>query len=230
MSKYNERIKARELRKNGVSIVIIASILGVTKSSVSAWCRDIILTQEQNLKLEKNKGVSVTTGQRMGAEANKNMRLSAIRNAESYGQQMIKKVSTRELLLIATALYWSEGSKSSRTSGFMFVNSDPEMIRVMELFLIDVLGIPKRDLVCSIQINRIHENRIEKVLSFWEKLLQLPRDQFRKPYYVNTKVTKVYDNYDNYHGICRLGVRRGMNLKYRMIGLIKAMKENILSA
>lgn len=105
MSKYNERIKARELRKNGVSIVIIASILGVTKSSVSAWCRDIILTQEQNLKLEKNKGVSVTTGQRMGAEANKNMRLSAIRNAESYGQQMIKKVSTRELLLIATALY-----------------------------------------------------------------------------------------------------------------------------
>lgn len=112
----------------------------------------------------------------------------------------------------------------------MFVNSDPEMIRVMELFLIDVLGIPKRDLVCSIQINRIHENRIEKVLSFWEKLLQLPRDQFRKPYYVNTKVTKVYDNYDNYHGICRLGVRRGMNLKYRMIGLIKAMKENILSA
>jgi hypothetical protein len=92
------------------------------------------------------------------------------------------------------------------------------------------LGISKRDLVCSIQINKIHENRIEKVLSFWKKLLQLPGDQFRKPYYVSTKVAKVYDNYDDYYGICRLVVRRSMNLKYRMIGLIKAMKEDILSA
>jgi plasmid maintenance system antidote protein VapI len=230
MSKYNERIKARQLRKNGVSIVVIASMLGVTKSSVSAWCRDITLTPEQNFKLVKNKGVSVTTGQRMGAEANKKMRLNAIRDAELYGQEMVKKISNRELLLIATALYWSEGSKSSRTSGFVFVNSDPEMIRVMRLFLIDVLKIPKKDLVCSIQINKIHEGRIEKVLSFWKKLLQLPRNQFRKPYYVNTRVTKVYDNYDDYHGVCRLVVRRGMNLKYRMIGLIKAMKEDILSA
>ena len=62
MSKYNERIKARQLRKNGVSIVVIASMLGVTKSSVSAWCRDITLTPEQKQKqkdtLKERYGVS----------------------------------------------------------------------------------------------------------------------------------------------------------------------------
>lgn len=229
MSKYNERLIARAMRKEGVSIVVIARKLSVSKSSVSAWCQDIILTKEQNEKLEKNKIEGMTKGQRMGAEANRNVRLNAVREAELYGQRIIKKISDRELLLVATALYWSEGSKSTRTSGFVFVNSDPEMIRVMRLFLVDVLKIPKEDLVCSIQINRIHEDRIEKVLNFWKKLLQLPRDQFRKPYYINTKATKVYDNYDDYYGVCRLVVRRGMNLKYRMIGLIKAMKEDILS-
>ena len=67
------------------------------------------------------------------------------------------------------------------------------------------------------------------VLNFWKKLLHLRNSQFRKPYYVNTKVSKVYDNYENYYGICRLIVRKGKNIKYRMLGLIKALKGDILS-
>ena len=230
MSKYNERIKARQLRKNGVSIVVIASMLGVTKSSVSAWCRDITLTPEQNFKLVKNKGVSVTTGQRMGAEANKKMRLNAIRDAELYGQEMVKKISNRELLLIATALYWSEGSKSSRTSGFVFVNSDPEMILLMKKFLVSTMGVAPEDIICSVQINKIHEKRIGVVLNFWKNLLILGEEQIRKPYFVRTKTNKVYENYDTYFGVCRLIVSRSSQLKYRMNGLIKALKCNISSA
>lgn len=159
---------------------------------------------------------------------NKNKRLIAIKEAEISSKKIIKKISKRELLLIAIALYWSEGSKSDKTSGFVFVNSDPEMILVMKLFLVDVLHVKSEDIVCSIQINRIHEKRIGIVLSFWKNLLKLSEEQFRKPYYVNTKVRKVYENYDNYFGVCRLIVKRGMNLKYRMIGLIKAIKEDIL--
>ena len=230
MSKYNERIRAHNMRRKGISIIQIARELNISKSSVSTWCRDIILTKEQMEKLEKNKGLSVTKGQRMGAEANKKKRLDAIYNAEEYGKRIIKKISKRELLLIGTALYWSEGSKSEYTSGFIFVNSDPTMISVMRRFLTFYMNISTEDIICSIQINRIHEKRIKIVLNFWKNLLELPESQFRKPYYVNSKVSKVYDNYHNYYGICRLVVRKGMNLKYRMLGLIKAMKEDILSA
>jgi len=230
MSKYNERLKARLMRKKGVSIVVIARKLCISKSSVSSWCRDIILTEKQFEKLKKNKGISFTTGQRMGAEANKKKRLDAIKLANVWGNKLIKNISKRELLLIATALYWSEGSKSDRTSGFIFVNSDPEMILVMKLFLVNILQIPTKDIVCSIQINKIHERRIKIVLNFWKKLLNLPDNQFKKPYYVNTKINKVYDNYENYYGICRLIIKKGMNWKYRMLGLVKAIKNNILSA
>jgi hypothetical protein len=229
MSKYKERIKALAMRREGLSIIVISKQLGVSKGTVSGWCRNIVLTEEQFEKLKRNKGVSVTTGQRMGAEKNKQKRLDAIKEAEVWGKKLIKKISPKELLLIATALYWSEGSKSEHTSGFIFVNSDPEMILVMKLFLVSVLNISSEDIVCSIQINKIHEKRIDKVLNFWQKLLHLHKNQFRKPYYVNTKITKVYDNYDKYYGICRLVVRRGMNWKYRMLGLIKAVKDDILS-
>ena len=228
MAKYAQRIKARHMRGGGISIIVIARKLGISKSSVSKWCRDIILTEEQFEKLRKNRGISLKTGQRMGAETNKNKRLHAIKMAEDWGKKLIKKISKREILLIAAALYWSEGSKSDRTSGFIFVNSDPEMVLVMKLFLVNVLHIPSEDIVCSIQINRVHEKRIKTVLSFWKKLLHLKKSQFRKPYYVDTKINKIYDNYENYYGICRLVVRRGMNLKYKMLGLIKAVKDDIL--
>jgi hypothetical protein len=227
MAKYQERIRARIMRKQGTSIVTIAKELRVSKSATSLWCRDILLTSEQVEKLKKQKGSAM--GRWMGAESNRKKKRDAINAANDWGEKHIKKISKRELLLIAAALYWSEGSKSDSTSGFIFVNSDPEMILVMKLFLVNVLGISTSEIVCSIQINRIHEKRINTVLSFWKKLLHLRNSQFRKPYYVNTKISKVYDNYENYYGICRLVVRKGKNMKYKMLGLIQALKADILS-
>src|SRR3989344_702008 len=212
MAKYDKRIKARAMRKNGISIIVIARKLAVSKSSVSLWCRDIILTEEQSKKLVKNKGVSLTTGQRMGAETNRKKKTDVIKTSDVFGKRIIKKIS-----------------KTDSTSTFIFVNSDPDMILIMKKFLIYVMEVPLEDIVCSIQINRMHENRIKKVLIFWKKLLKLKSYQIRKPYFVNTKVNKVYENYDRYYGVCRLFVRRGKHLKYRMLGLIKAMKNDILS-
>lgn len=71
MAEYVKRLEARMMRSKGTSIIVIARELKVSKSSVSMWCRDIILTENQYEKLNKNKGISLSTGQRMGAETNK---------------------------------------------------------------------------------------------------------------------------------------------------------------
>ncbi len=229
MALYQKRLEAIKLRKKGLSVGAIAKSLLVSKSTASLWCRNITLNDFQRKELKKNQILLGHRGRIIGAMKNKQKRLSAIKKADALGETLVKKITKRELLLIATALYWSEGSKSDRTSGFIFVNSDPEMVLIMKLFLVNILNISPKDIVCSIQINKIHEKRIRKVLSFWKNLLQLENSQFRKPYYVNTKANKVYANYENYYGICRLIVRRGMNLKYQMLGLIKAVKSDILS-
>jgi hypothetical protein len=228
MAKYEQRLQARVMRKDGISIITIAKKLGVTKSSVSLWCRDILLTSKQIEQLRKQKGS--VFGRWIGAESNRKKKRENIQAADNWGKAQIKGISKRELLLISTALYWCEGSKMDTSSSFMFINSDPEMILIVKKFLISILKVLPEDLVCGIQINRIHENRIQKVLIFWKKLLELKSSQVRKPYFVNTKVNKVYENYDKYYGVCRLFVRKSKPLKYKMLGLIKALREDILSA
>ena len=51
--KDEEKSKAIELRKNGVSIKQISKILGVSKSSVSVWVREVVLTDKQEEKLDR---------------------------------------------------------------------------------------------------------------------------------------------------------------------------------
>lgn len=228
MAKYDKRLKARTMRKEGISIIVIAKELDVSKGSVSLWCRDILLTSEQVEKLRKQKGSAM--GRWMGAESNRKKKIDAINEANAWGEQHVKKISDRELLLISMALYWCEGAKTDSTSSFMFVNSDPEMILIMKFFLVQVVKVSPEDIFVRIQINRMHESRIETVLIFWKKLLELKSSQIRKPYFVNTKVNKVYENYDKYYGVCRLLVRNSKHLKYKMLGLIKALKNETMSA
>ena len=229
MAKYEARLIARKLRKEStLSIDQIAKKLDVSKSSVSLWCRDIMLSQEQMERLKKQKGSF--WGRVLGTESNRKKKRDAINLANTYGEKKIKNISKRDLLLIATSLYWSEGSKTDTTSSWMFVNSDPEMILLMKKFLVSVINIDHDDIVCGIQINQIHKIRIETVLNFWKNLLELKDDQIRKPYFIKTNSQKIYENYNDYFGVCRLFVRKSKNLKYKMLGLIKAMKSNILSA
>ena len=223
MSKYDKRIKARVMRKEGNSINIIARKLAVSKSSVSLWCRDVVLTSKQIEKLIQNKGISLTTGQRMGAETNKKKKQNNITFYRNKAREQLAKLSFRDLLIAGTALYWAEGAKTDSTSGFSFMNSDPRMIIFMKKFITSVMGVKEENIICTLQINRVHESRISKVLKFWSSLLKLPLKQFRKPYYVNVKHQKVYDNHDVYYGTLRLKVEKSSNLKYHMLGLIEAL-------
>jgi transcriptional regulator with XRE-family HTH domain len=230
MSKFVEKLKAREMRRKGKSLLEISRKLNVSKSTVSKWCEDIMLSEIQVTTLLNNRNELLTRGRMMGAMVNKKKKQGVISRANTFGEKVIKKISKKELVLIATALYWAEGSKSESTSRFMFINSDPDMILLMKKFLISTMDVPPEDIVCSVQINKIHEERIDVVLNFWKNLLILPEEQMRKPYFVNTKATKVYENYNNYFGVCRLIVSKSSQLKYKMNGLIKALKRETLSA
>lgn len=229
MSKYDLKIKAQELREKGYPINKIAKELGVSKSSASLWCRDIIISEKLKNQIEIDHYKMSQKGRLIGAQMNKNKRLKAIEEADKLGIQNVKKLNKRDFVLIASALYWSEGSKSDSSTGFQFVNSDPDMILFIKNFLTEIMKVQVSDLVCSIQINEVHKSRIKIVLSFWKNLLNLEDKQIRKPYFVKTRPQKVYKNYDNYYGTCKLLVKKSTNLKYTMLGLIKALKGNNLS-
>lgn len=220
-------MQAHTLRKKGMPIGVIAQTLSVSKGTASMWCRGITLSDTQKKAILKNSLKKTSKGRMLGALMNKQKRLDAIAAADSYGKKTIKKLAPKELLLIATALYWAEGSKSDSTAGFQFINSDPVMILCIKKFLL-TNGISHQELFCTIKINQVHKPRINDVLKFWKKLLGLTSEQMGNPSFVKTEGKKVYANHDTYFGICRLKVRKSTALKYKVLGLIKALKNDIL--
>ena len=219
MAKFEKRLQAQKLRREkGLSIKKIASILEVSKSTVSKWCLDIELTTQQKAQLlENNK-----RGGLLGALANRRKKEARITYHDTLGKRHIKKLSKRDFLIAGVALYWAEGSKADRTK-LSFINSDPGMIQFMYQWFQEVIGVQKIDFMPRISINEMHRPRIKKVIKYWSKLLALPRSQFGNPVFIKTKQKKVYENYDLYYGLLSLKMRRSTEIKYRILGLIKGL-------
>lgn len=222
MAKFEEKEKAQALRRRGVSIGSIAQQLSVSKGSVSLWCRDIELTTAQQKRLHKNSVEAGNKGRMVGAEMNKQKRLSSIKSHETQGRIEIGKLSDRDLTIAATSLFWAEGAKTG--SRFIFINSDPDMIMLVARYLTKVLKIDHSRISATIQINRVHEKRIEAVYNFWSELLELPKERLGNPYYINVAPKKKYANHDSYNGILRLRVSNGASLQYKLLGYISALR------
>lgn len=221
MAKPLKKAQARKRRREGNSIKDIAQALNVSRSSVSVWCRDITLTKAQIEHLKQKEAKGRLKGRLKGAETNKRKKQQRIEYWKNNGLKEFEFLTKRDIALVGAALYWAEGSKTRPRLSFS--NSDPRMIKFIQLWLREYLGVKNRDLVLRVQINHIHKPRIEKVLNFWSQLLELPRSQFKKPFYVKTKNTKRYENHDNYYGIMVLRVRKSSEVVYKVLGQIEAL-------
>jgi hypothetical protein len=216
MAKFELKNTARLLRNKGIAISKIAMKLGVSKSTVSHWCEDIVLGKEQLSKLYKRN--------LKGAYANRKKKQQFIDFYKLKGKEIIGELSERDLLVACISLYWAEGSKKCK---FKITNSDPRMILFMFECFKRIFYVRKEEFMPRLSINIIHAYRIQDVLQFWSNLLELPIEQFGNPVLIKTKQNKVYNNHGTYFGVLHLGVRKGTLLKYRMLGLIEALKMSV---
>lgn len=222
MAKFELKIKARELRKGGKSLKEIAQSLGVSKSSVSLWCRDIILTEEQMSFLKPGSPKGGMKGRMMAAHGNRRKKKEAIAKAKEWAHVQVSNFNKRDLLTTGIALYWGEGGKAESTGTFNFSNSDPRMITLMYQWLHEFFGVTLEDLHLRVSINDMHEPRIGKVIDFWSELLQIERTRF-KTSFIHTKQKKVYENYDIYYGVLSLRIKKGTVIRYKILALIEAV-------
>lgn len=218
MARFEEKLIARNIRRKGKSIKDIAKKLNIGKSTISIWCRDIKLSNKQLENIYKNGLKKSLLGGLIGAEVNHQKKLNEISTRYKEASQIIGKLSVRDLLIAGVCLYWAEGSKTK--GRFIFVNSDPIMIKIIFIFLTEILGVDKNLIKPTVQINLIHQPRIKKVMKFWSNHLNIRLDKFGKSYFVKTVHKKVYENYHNYYGILRLQVLKGSSLQYKMLGFI----------
>ena len=128
--KLIEREEARRLRRDeGLAIRVIAERLGVAKSSVSAWTRDIELTEEQHERLRQAN--PIYNQQFRGQEGRRATARAARLAAQERGR--VQAGQGDLVHLQGCMLFWAEGSR--RRNSVVFTNSDVAMHRVFLRFL-----------------------------------------------------------------------------------------------
>lgn len=221
MAKSLLRLEARKLRKRGVSVGKIAEVLGVAKSTVSWWVRDIVLTPQQHEKLKKSEQAGRELGRLKVALIQMEKRLKRIENAKQAGIRMIACLNERELFLAGLALYWAEGGKSLKNKRVEFCNSDPRMVKFLILWLKKCLGVKNEDLRAVVGINQIHEAREQKVREYWSEISGILLAQFRKTSYKRINNKKIYENFEDHYGTLSVLVAKSTDLYFRVMGLIE---------
>lgn len=162
------KTKAIEMRKQGISIIKIAKELGVSKSSVSVWTRDITLTEKQKEQLLHRE---VSDKQ---ALAHSNIFKIKRQQYQNKGREKIKE---GDLLYIAGCmLYWGEGNKSINQC--RLVNSELPMLIVFKNFLHKFFKVSDKEI--TININSYTDiNSQEEIKKYWLQGLDLPEPSLK---------------------------------------------------
>jgi transcriptional regulator with XRE-family HTH domain len=213
-AKDDLRAKARDLRKHGLDYEEIAAELGVSKSSVSLWVRD--LPRPPGLSYEECRKRAAEGVRRYWAAE------SSIREAEreavsAAAAAQIGQLNDREILIAGAIAYWCEGAKNKpyrRTDRVSFMNSDPALIKFFLRFL-EAAGIARESLVYRVQIHETAD--AEAAQRFWLDVTQAHPTQFRRPTLKRHNPRTVRKNTGgDYHGCLRIDGLRSSRL-YRQI-------------
>jgi transcriptional regulator with XRE-family HTH domain len=213
-AKDDLRAKARELRSQGLAYKQIAAQLGVSKSSISLWVRDMPrpdrLSYEECCKRQAEAVARYWATERPLREAER----EAVSVAAAA---QINTLSDRETIIAGAVAYWCEGAKNKphrRHDRVNFINSDPVMMKFFLRFL-QVAGATRDQLIFRIYV---HESAdVAAAHRFWLDATQAQPNQFRRPTLKRHNPRTVRKNTgDDYHGCLRVDVRRSAGL-YRKI-------------
>jgi hypothetical protein len=227
-AKDDLRAKARQLREQGLAYNRIAAELGVSKSSVSLWVRD--LPRPERLSYEECCR-RVAEGVRRYWAAERPVREARREATCAAAAAEIGALTQRELLIAGAIAYWCEGSKNKpylRADRVTFMNSDPALITLFLRFL-DAAGVDRNMIAYRVYIHETAD--VAGAESFWLQVTGADPALFRRPALKRHQPHTVRKNVGvNYRGCLRVDVRKNMELYRRIEGWTRAVTNGADSA
>ncbi len=165
------RQRAEELRRAGYSYTLISERLGVSKSTLSGWLRDI--EYEPNEEVRQR----VRDGPLKAAQTNQERARRRTREIKQQAREDLGDLSARDLWLAGVALYWADGTKANED--VRFTNSDPDLIAFMMRWFRDICRVP--DERFRVAVHLYPDCDPDEAVSFWASVTQLPETQFYPP-------------------------------------------------
>lgn len=149
---------------------MISQELGLAKSTISGWLREIIY--EPNAKVIKRIGLARTKS----AQNRHDAKIQSIRAAKLEARREIGRVQKRDLLFLGLGLYIGEGSKLHEN--IRIINSDPEIICLAIKWFRIACGLKEENFTISIHIYPDLDEKETK--NYWSKVTGISITQFRK--------------------------------------------------
>ncbi len=174
--KQEEQFRAVQLRKQGMAMGDIAKELGVAKSSVSYWVRDIRLTEGQRQRLNKNGHSVAAIEKRREARLRNTAQRRAVITERAW--QVAEQLVHDPLWCVAVAMYWGEGGKTQNM--VRIANSDPAVISLMMRFFREVCKVDEAKF--RGHIHAFAHSDVSDLKRYWESVSGISADRFYKTY------------------------------------------------
>lgn len=166
---------ARAMRARSMTLQDIATELGVAKSSVSLWVRDVPFTPSKR-----------RTGPQRRPHPFHEAKLAQIAALNAEGARRIGALSEAAFLAAGVALYAGEGAK--RDGAVTFANTDPEIVRFHCAWLRRFFSVDEARLRARVYL---HEGLdLDAAEEHWSRVTGIPRAQFGKPYRAKADPTR----------------------------------------
>ncbi len=198
---YELKSKAIAYRRKGYSLRMVEHKLGIRRSTLSYWFKDVVLTSEQKAKLLKNWGEALGKARVEAVKWHNKQKAQRLALAKSLALDSLSRINTndKDILELALAmLYLGEGSKKSPET--RIGSSDVKILKFFISGLEEVYNFDPSTIHCDLHL-RADQNSV-KMKKFWSRELQIPLKNFISTAF--DKRTEGSVTYSHYKGVCVL--------------------------
>lgn len=199
-SLVHEKQEAFRLRKDGYSYGEILEKIPVAKSTLSAWLKNMPLTDSEKTILKRRKDSNISIGRIRAAASLHDLRITRDKLLLEKAREEFKQYRMNPFFHVGLALYWAEGSK--RSNMFIFTNSDSDMMFVMLNWIELFLGVAREKIHARLYIHKPYAH--ENCEQYWSKATGIPIENFRKTVYKPTSL--LIKKRPNYKGCLRIEI------------------------
>jgi transposase-like protein len=206
----NDRHLAIKLRRTGASYNKICKELGIPKSTMHYWFRDLRWSKIIKKELTKKAEIQATKRLRAVIRAQRKRWKVWRKQYREEAKKEFPLLKSNPLFLAGLMLYWGEGDGNLKNQTRLS-NIDPKMIKLFSNFLQKACEVPKENICLSLTIYPdLSDNKCKR---FWSNKTKISLKQFTKSSVIYGRhPTKRLEN-----GICTLRANSSPGLKEKII-------------
>ncbi len=193
--------QAITLRKKGQSLPSIAAKLGIPKSTLSYWFKDVVLTKKQKATLHANWKNALVKARVEAVKWHNQQKADRLLQAKTEAMDTLARIDHRDhatLELALAVLYLAEGSKKNIETALG--SSDPNTLRFFLSGLEKIFNYNRSTVRCELYLRADQDP--DTLKKYWSKELSVPLPQFKQVNIDQRSAGK--KTYASYKGVCGL--------------------------